>query len=80
MKRYLVSVLYVGLLSTSWIATNAFAQANNANAQAHLAAARALAYEPGHDYTGSFEVTSGPFLRPLRQLSIFRRNTSTRIA
>lgn len=60
MKRYLMSALYVGLLSTSWIATDAFGQANNANAQAHLAAARALAYEPGHDYTGSFEVICVP--------------------
>src|SRR4051812_15217928 len=60
MKRYLVSVLCAGLLATSWIATHAFAQANNANAQAHLAAARALAYEPGHDFTGSFEVICVP--------------------
>jgi metallo-beta-lactamase class B len=52
MQRYLVPLLSVGLL----FATDALAQGNNANAQAHLAAARALAYEPGHDYTGSFEV------------------------
>ena len=60
MKRYLAPLLFIGLLSTSWIARNAFAQANNASAQSHLAAARALAYEPGHDYTGSFEVICVP--------------------
>jgi metallo-beta-lactamase class B len=31
------------------------AQAQSADAQRHVAAAKALAYEPGHDYTGSFE-------------------------
>src|SRR5262245_7841148 len=31
------------------------AQAQPAEAQKHVAAAKALAYEPGHDYTGSFE-------------------------
>src|SRR5438876_11537045 len=60
MKRYSAPLLFIGLLSTSWIARHAFAQANNANGQAHLAAARALAYEPGHDYTGSFEVICVP--------------------
>ena len=56
MKRHLAAVMFIILLSIGWIGTNAFAQANNVNAQSHLAAARALAYEPGHDYTGSFEV------------------------
>ena len=56
MKRYFAPVLFIGLFCAAWIATKAFAQANNAAAQSHLAAARALAYEPGHDYTGSFEV------------------------
>src|SRR5947199_7315011 len=60
MKRYFAPVMFIVLVSTSWIATHAFAQANNANGQAHLAAARALAYEPGHDYTGSFEVICVP--------------------
>ena len=31
------------------------AQAQSASAQTHVAAARALAYEPEHDFTGSFE-------------------------
>ena len=31
------------------------AQAQSAEAQKHVAAAKALAYEPGNDYTGSFE-------------------------
>ena len=42
-KRSLVPVLYVALLSTGWSATNVFGQANDGNAQTHLAAARALA-------------------------------------
>src|SRR5262245_30216078 len=56
MKRYFAPALFIGLVCAGLITTQAFAQANNANAQSHLAAARALAYEPGHDYTGSFEV------------------------
>src|SRR5437867_813546 len=52
MKRHLMSAACVVLLS-GWIASIAFAQATNPNAQSHVAAARALAYEPGHDYTGS---------------------------
>ena len=56
MNRHLAAVMFIILLSIVWTGSNAFAQANNANAQSHLAAARALAYEPGHDYTGSFEV------------------------
>lgn len=54
------SVLCVALLFTGWSATDALGQASKTTAEAHLAAARALAYEPGHDYTGSFEVICVP--------------------
>src|SRR5262245_55611638 len=56
MKRYFAPALFIGLVCAGLITTKAFAQPTNANAQSHLAAARALAYDPGHDYTGSFEV------------------------
>jgi metallo-beta-lactamase class B len=52
MKRWLFAFCGTFLLTGLPITT---AQAQSNNAATHVAAARALAYEPGHDFTGSFE-------------------------
>ena len=65
MKRHLVTVFCSVFLFAGWTANKANAQ--SANAQRHVAAARALAYEPGHDFTESFEVICAeprPGVRP----------------
>jgi metallo-beta-lactamase class B len=49
MKRYFAVVFFSGLLLAWWGAPNARAQAGDA--EAHVAAARAASYEPGHDLT-----------------------------
>src|ERR1700723_49191 len=53
MKRYFAVVFCSGLLLASWSAPNARAQAGDA--EAHVAAARAASYEPGHDLTNLFD-------------------------
>jgi metallo-beta-lactamase class B len=52
MKRYLLGVL-CALFAVGWFAASADAQ--KAKAQAHIAAARAAAYEPGQDFTVVFD-------------------------
>jgi metallo-beta-lactamase class B len=54
MKGYLMPVFCSVFFLAGWIPIEADAQ--GANAQSHAAAARALAYEPGHDFTFAFEV------------------------
>ena len=56
--RYLASVLCSVFLLAGWSAGQANAQA--AKAQAHLAAAKAAAYEPGHDLTRVFRDSRYP--------------------
>src|SRR5262245_411788 len=51
MTRYLKPLFCSALLFSGWNAAKAHAQ--TANAQTHVAAAKAAAYEPGHDYTGT---------------------------
>src|SRR5438132_4390789 len=53
MRRGLVSLLCSVLVLTGWMTFNAAAQSGSA--ESHVAAAKALAYEPGHDFTGAFE-------------------------
>ncbi len=64
MMRYLACVFCSVLLLAGWGAAQANAQASVA--EAHVAAARAAAYEPGHDYTGSpFDLCAEPDLTPV---------------
>jgi metallo-beta-lactamase class B len=52
MTRYLVAVVCSASLAAGWTIPTA---AQAAKAQAHIAAARAAAYEPGHDFTAVFD-------------------------
>ena len=62
MVRYLASLFCSVLLMAGWNPTEANAQA--ARAQAHVAAARAAAYEPGHDLTDIFGLCAEPDPNP----------------
>src|SRR5262245_2503880 len=62
MVRYLGPLFCCVLLLTGWSVTDANAQA--AKAQAHVAAARAAAYEPGHDFTAIFGLCAEPNPNP----------------
>ena len=69
MKCYLASVFCSVLLLTGWGATQAKAQVGEA--QTHVAAARAVAYEPGHDFTGSpFDLCAEPDLAAARPVAV----------
>ncbi len=58
MKSHLVAALCFVLLLAAWNTPGANAQA--AKAQAHVAAARAAAYEPGQDFTDIFGLCAEP--------------------
>ena len=58
MKRKMASVVCCVLLMAGWSATKANAQA--AEAQAHVAAAKAASYEPGQDLTNIFGICAEP--------------------
>ena len=59
MMRYLASMFCSVLLVAGWSATEANAQA--ADAQTHVAEAMAAAYEPGQDFSGSpFDLCAEP--------------------
>jgi metallo-beta-lactamase class B len=58
MRRGLVSLLCTVLVLAGWTTFKAAAQSGNA--ERHVAAARALAYEPGNDFTGAFEAICVP--------------------
>jgi metallo-beta-lactamase class B len=60
MLRYLASLFCGVLLVAGWTATDANSQADRA--QAHVAAARAAAYEPGQDFTAIFGLCAEPNL------------------
>ncbi len=62
MVRYLASLFCSVLLLAGWSATGANAQ--DAIAQAHVAAARAAAYEPGQDFTAIFSICAKPDPNP----------------
>jgi metallo-beta-lactamase class B len=62
MVRYLAPLFCSVLLLAGWTATEANAQA--AKAQLHVAAARAAAYEPGHDFTPIFALCAEPNPNP----------------
>lgn len=62
MMRYLAPVSCSVLLLAGWSATNAHGQA--ANAQTHVAAAKAAAYEPGQDFTLIFGLCAEPTSPP----------------
>jgi metallo-beta-lactamase class B len=64
MVRYLAPLFCSVLFSTGWSAIEANAQA--AKAQAHVAAARAAAYEPGQDLTANFALCAEPNPNPNR--------------
>ena len=53
MKRHVLPVFCVALVLSGKLASEADAQ--SARAKAHTEAARALAYEPGQDFTGAFD-------------------------
>src|SRR5437867_4442747 len=63
MKRYLVPVFCGVFLFTGWIAVEANAQTTAAEAQAHVAKAKAVAYRPDHDISDTFDSMCYP-LRP----------------
>jgi metallo-beta-lactamase class B len=66
--RYVTPVFCSVLLLASWSAIQATAQSTNA--QTHVAAARAAAYEPGHDFTGSpFDLCAEPTPPPARPVA-----------
>ncbi len=59
MRRYLAPLFCSVLLLAGWSATDAIAQSGDA--QTHVAAARAAAYEPGQDFSGSpFDLCAEP--------------------
>ena len=58
MKRYMAHFVCCVLLLAGWSAPKANAQA--AAAQTHVAAAKALAYEPGQDLTNIFGICAEP--------------------
>ena len=58
MKRYMAHFVCCVLLLAGWSAPKANAQATEA--QAHVAAAKALAYEPGQDLTNIFGICAEP--------------------
>ena len=62
MVRYLATLFCSVLLLVGWSATEANAQA--AKALAHVAAAKAAAYEPGHDFTAIFALCAEPKPNP----------------
>src|SRR5262245_20566414 len=62
MVRYLAPLFCGVLLLVGWSATEANAQA--AKAQAHVTAAKAAAYEPGHDFTAIFALCAEPNPNP----------------
>src|ERR1700722_9072250 len=56
MNRFRVALVCGAFVLAGGIAIKTGAQSGqNAEAEKHVAAARALAYEPGHDFTNSFE-------------------------
>jgi metallo-beta-lactamase class B len=57
-NRYLLSVFCSVLLLVEWSAPKASAQ--SASATAHVAAAKAAAYEPGQDFTDMFSLCAEP--------------------
>ena len=63
MKRHLAALFCSVLVWTGWTGTLAHAQAPGRNAaQAHIAKAKALAYEPGQDLIDVYEGLCGPAL------------------
>lgn len=64
MKRSMAPVVCCVLLLAGWSATKANAQA--AEAQAHVAAAKAVSYEPGQDLTNIFGICAEPRPVPAR--------------
>src|SRR5258705_13509496 len=52
MKRYLLRILCLGLLVFNCMTIDIHAQSSRA--KTHLESARALAYEPGQDFTSAF--------------------------
>ncbi len=61
MNRFSIGLVCGALVLAGGIAIQVTAQeTQNAEAEKHVAAARALAYEPGHDFTGSFETICAP--------------------
>ena len=53
-KRFPAPALCTVLLMAGWFPAEANAQAPGADADPHIAAAKAAAYRPGHDFTGPF--------------------------
>jgi metallo-beta-lactamase class B len=61
MRRFLVTVLCGAFVLAGGALIRSSAQATqNAEAEKHVAAAKALAYEPDHDFTSSFETICAP--------------------
>src|SRR3984885_12768019 len=58
MKRYVPVLFCTVVLLACWVVLKASAQANNA--EAHVAAAKAAAYEPGQDFTNIFGLCDEP--------------------
>src|SRR5262245_12600329 len=64
MKHYLASLFCIVLLLTTMVVVDATAQTISAAVQSHIAAAKAAAYEPGHDLTQLYDTVCAPAMDP----------------
>src|SRR5262245_26687026 len=55
MKRYSIVIFGSALFLTAWTSVQANAQAPAGTPESHVAAARAVAYKPGQDFTWVFD-------------------------
>src|SRR6266704_5729073 len=69
MKRYLASVFCGVFLFIGWTATEANAQTAAAEAQVHVAKAKAVAYRPDHDISDTFDAMCSPLKPGATQIS-----------
>src|SRR5579862_9533960 len=60
MKRFLGPIVFGAFFLASGALIQVNAQAQNAEAEKHVAAAKAVAFEPNHDFTGAFETICAP--------------------
>jgi metallo-beta-lactamase class B len=69
MKRYLVTIFCGAQLFTTWIPIDVNAQTASAEAQAHVAKAKAAAYRPDHDISDTFDAMCNPLKPGATQIS-----------
>src|SRR2546426_4290227 len=69
MKRYLMPVFCTVFLFSGWTAIETNAQTASAEAQAHVAKAKAVAYRPDHDISDTFDSMCNPLKPGATQIS-----------